>query len=453
MLSRLVKNQLKLFVLVTVAALLVMAANYVRVPEMLGIGRYELRVQLAETGGLYPRSVVTYRGHEIGTVEKINLRGTSGVEAIVSVDNGTTIPVDTKVEVRSASVIGEQYLNFEPKVSGTSRSLKDGDIVPASAATIPVSTSQLLANVDDFLQSIPVADLRTTINELGTAFSGDGGDLGRLIDQASSFQTTATANLGQTLSLIRQLAPVLATQQQIGPDFRSWTTHLASLADQVAASDDSVRALLSSSQPLAAEAQKSFEGLQPLLPSLLTDLNNTSQVLRVYLPSLQHLLVVFPASLEALMASVPQSRRNQPITEVNLSFKGSVNSPPICTTGFAEAGKQRDPQDLSYAPPPADSYCKVAPGDPRVPRGARNQLCPNVPVRHSPTAAGCGLIFQKDVVAAQRAASSEGIETAVYDDETGRLIAPNGQFYLLDAVTRVTPYTTFNDMMKRLTAP
>lgn len=452
MLSTLIRNQLKLFVLVTAVALTIMAANYVRVPEMLGIGRYQLTVQLPDTGGLYPRSVVTYRGHEIGVVERINLRGTSGVEAVVSIDNGTKIPMDSKVQVRSASVIGEQYLNFDPD-GGAERLFRDGDIVPVAAASIPVSTSELVANVNEFLESVPVADLRTTINELGDAFSGDDGDLGRLIEQASSFQQTATANLSETLALIRAAAPVLATQQEVAPDFRSWATHLSSLADQVAANDDAVRSLLDSGAPLAGEAAKTFESLQPILPSLLSDLGSTARVLRVYVPALQHLLVVFPASLEGLMASVPQSRRNLPITEVNLSFKGSVNSPPVCTTGFAEAGKQRSPQDLSYAAPPADSYCKVAPDDPRVPRGARNQLCPNSPTTYAATAAGCGLIFDKEAVAAQRAAARQGIGSAVYDDETGRLIAPNGQFYLLDAVTRTTPYAGIGDMMDRLTTP
>ena len=66
MLSRLVRVQLTLFAVITVVALTAMALNYVRIPAQLGVGRFEMTVELDHAGGLYPKSEVTYRGSAVG---------------------------------------------------------------------------------------------------------------------------------------------------------------------------------------------------------------------------------------------------------------------------------------------------------------------------------------------------------------------------------------------------
>ncbi len=37
---------------------------------MFGVGQYRVTLELPETGGLYPRSNVTYRGTQVGMVEE-----------------------------------------------------------------------------------------------------------------------------------------------------------------------------------------------------------------------------------------------------------------------------------------------------------------------------------------------------------------------------------------------
>src|SRR5690606_18096346 len=114
MMSRLTKRQLVAFVLVTSISIGIMAASYVRLPELVGIGRYEVVVTVPETGGLYPKSVVTYRGRDVGVVKDLELQPGGAVDVVVSIDDGVEIPADAQVQVRSASAIGEQYLNFVP---------------------------------------------------------------------------------------------------------------------------------------------------------------------------------------------------------------------------------------------------------------------------------------------------------------------------------------------------
>ena len=71
-LTRFVKIQLVIFTVLSAVAASVMAVGYMDLPaKMFGIGRYIVVVDLARSGGLYERANVTYRGTEVGHVERV----------------------------------------------------------------------------------------------------------------------------------------------------------------------------------------------------------------------------------------------------------------------------------------------------------------------------------------------------------------------------------------------
>ena len=94
--------------------------RYVRLPEMLGIGQYRVTVELPQTGGLYRRCNVTYRGAQVGQVESVRLTDT-GVAAVLSLDSNVKIPADVEAEVHSVSAVGEQYVQLAPTQRSTAR--------------------------------------------------------------------------------------------------------------------------------------------------------------------------------------------------------------------------------------------------------------------------------------------------------------------------------------------
>lgn len=420
--SWLTKKQLVAFFLVTGISIGVMATYYVRLPELVGIGRYEVVLSLPETGGLYPKSLVTYRGKDVGVVKALSLREGGEVEAVLSIDDGVDIPADAEVQVRSASAIGEQYVNFIPTRSGGVH-LEDGDHIDAGEAAIPTSTGELLSSINDFFTSVPREDLQTVVQELDAAFTGTGDDLSKLLDAGMKFQDFADTNLEETTALIDSLDPVLAKQIELEPEIRQWARDLDSFTEQLASSDKALRSILETGGPVADEVVALIDDLDQPLPRLLTDLSLAGQVLEVYIPSIEHTLAVLPAAIEMHYSSYPKERKDDAYPEANLSFKLSVNNPATCQTGFEYAGRQRSPKDLSPAPLPQDSWCKVPHDDPRVVRGARNQPCPNEPGRRAATAAGCGLIFQRDGKA------DDTPSVGFYDPKTGRFMTSDGEYY------------------------
>src|ERR1700746_311049 len=91
-LHRRVKIQLVVLSVVALIALSVMSLHFVKLPAMLfGVGRYTVKMELPQTGGLYESGNVTYRGTEVGRVESVHLTDT-GVEAVLSLKSGIDIP-------------------------------------------------------------------------------------------------------------------------------------------------------------------------------------------------------------------------------------------------------------------------------------------------------------------------------------------------------------------------
>lgn len=396
MINKITRIKLGVFVTIATLALAVTALGYVRLPQQVGIGRYGIDVELASAGGLYAQASVTYRGVEIGKVTDVDLGPGGSVVARLQIDNGIEIPRDAVAEVRSASVIGEQYLNFVPPPdTSATEMLTDGATVPVDQTVLPATTHTLLTSVDDLLRSIPRNDLRTLVGELRTATQGVGDDLGRLIDDSRTFQQEASANLPETVKLLEDSAPVLRTQQQLDPNIRSFAADLSSLSGQLRTADAELRGVLRAGAPFMKTVGTLATDLEPVLPGMLAELADTGEVLRVYRNHLEHLLIVAPAMIPYVTAAVPPNVRDGSRSPANLWFKVGFD-PPTCTTGFENAGRMRDPSDYSSAPLPGNSWCKVPEGDPRAPRGARNQPCPNGGT--GATARICGLVFDKSVV-------------------------------------------------------
>src|SRR4051812_32061168 len=139
-LTRTVWIQLSILAAVTVIAGGIMAFGFVNVPALVGIGRYNVILELPSSGGLYPSSVVTYRGSEVGRVTSVDVtRG--GVQAVLKLDSSIKIPSDVRAEVHSRSAVGEQFVQLIPAAEKADASdaatLRAGDVIPVDKVQVP----------------------------------------------------------------------------------------------------------------------------------------------------------------------------------------------------------------------------------------------------------------------------------------------------------------------------
>jgi phospholipid/cholesterol/gamma-HCH transport system substrate-binding protein len=383
-LTRQLLTRLGIVAVIALVAGLVMAVGYMDLPAMLfGIGRYTVKVELPEAGGLYRTGNVTYRGTEVGRVESVSLTDT-GIEAILSLKSSVQIPSDLDAQVHSQSAVGEQYITLLPR-NETSRPLRDGDVIPRSRTSVPPDINSLLDAANRGLQAIPHDNLQTMIDEADIAIGGLGPEISRIVRGSTALAIDARTNLDALNNVIDQSGPLMDSQTDSAGAIRGWAAHLATVSGELQAQDRAVAGVLDEGPAAISEAQQLVERLQPTLPVLLANMVSLGQVALTYQPSLEQLLVLLPQGI-ALMQGITVANNGTDHPAVYLDFNLNLNLAHPCTTGFLPAQQIRPPT-FEDAPnrTAADLYCRIPPDSRWDVRGARNYPCITRPGKRAPT--------------------------------------------------------------------
>jgi phospholipid/cholesterol/gamma-HCH transport system substrate-binding protein len=477
--TRQIVIQLLIFSLLAATALGIMVFGYMRLPALLGIGQYRVTVELPESGGLYPRGNVTYRGTQVGIVKSVNVTDT-GVAAELSLDSGIKIPADVEAEVHSQSAVGELYVTLLPR-SGGGPVLTDGDVIPQDRTRVPTDVNKVLDATNRGLAAIPRDNLKTAVDEAYIAVGGLGPEISRLVHGGTALAIDARKNLDPLTTLIDQSKPILDTQTDTSGSIQAWASNLASITGQLQSQDTAVAGILEKGPGAADEVRALFDRLQPTLPIVLANLVSIGEVAVTYQPSLEQLLVLLPQGT-ATTAAIGVAKRNtkQDYMGDYLFLNLNLNLPPPCTTGFLPAQQRRAPTFEDYPDRPAgDVYCRIPQDAPFNVRGARNLPCETVPGKRAPTVKLCesnenyvplndGYNWKGDPNATlsgqpipqlppgsppAQAAPPPGpapppIAAAEYDPATGTYVGPDGRVYTQSNLARsATEEQTWQTML------
>jgi phospholipid/cholesterol/gamma-HCH transport system substrate-binding protein len=390
-LNRQIQIQLVVFTVIAVIALSVVGFGYIRAPSLfLGIGRYTVKVELPQAGGLYKGGNVTYRGVEVGRVQEVRLTDV-GTEAVLQLKSDIKIPAgDITAQVHSVSAVGEQYVALVPH-SDKGPSLKEGDAIRADRNAIPPDVNTLLAAANTGLNAIPRENLKTVVDEAYTAVGGLGPDLSRLVTGLTTLSIDARKNLDSITTLIDKSKPVLDSEANSSNSLQAWASHLSTVTKQLQTNDSSVRGLLQNGPAALDSGRQLFDRLQPTLPIVLANLVSINQVAVTYRDNLEALLVLLPeATAVGQAVTLPGRNIKGGYPYFGLSFNLNFNWPPPCTTGFFPIQQQRSPTFQDYPDRPAGNvYCRVPQDSPLNVRGARNAPCETRPGKRAPTVKLC----------------------------------------------------------------
>ena len=209
------KAQLIAFAAITAVGVSYVGARYTGLADAIVHPGYTVRADFAVSGGIFPGAEVTYRGTPVGKVDALRLTST-GVTARLHIDGGPPIPSDTLAVVANRSAVGEQYVDLQPRTDAGPY-LHDGSTILRRDTRTPLPTTQLVLSLDRLVRSVGRQDLRTTVDELGKAFSGTGPDLTRLVDSGNALVEAANTELPETIT-----ARSLVTTRRSDSEFM-WT--------------------------------------------------------------------------------------------------------------------------------------------------------------------------------------------------------------------------------------
>jgi phospholipid/cholesterol/gamma-HCH transport system substrate-binding protein len=389
-LPRAVWTQLAILAVITVVAVGVMAFGFINVPALIGIGRYHVTVDLPATGGLYPTSVVTYRGTEIGRVASVNVTAT-GAKAELKLNSDNPIPADVTAAVHSRSAVGEQFLELTPKSDDGGRTLADGDTIAVADVTVPADIGSLLDATNTALQAIPQDNLKTVVDEAAKAVAGLGPELARIVDGSTSLAIQAGENQNSITQLIDQSPPVLDSQVQSADSIATWAQRMASITGQLSDQDAAFGDLLRQGAPALNEGKALLDRVAPALPVLLANMVSLGDIAVTYRPNIEQLLVLFPQGTAVMSAiALPNADTKQDYRGIYLDFNLNLNLPPPCNTGFLPVQQQRSPV---YQDQPdrtlGELYCRLPQDSPYNVRGVRNIPCAGNPAKRAPSVELC----------------------------------------------------------------
>lgn len=378
------------FVLIGTLAFVLVVFSFARIPQNLGWGRMEVELEMTDAAGLYPRANVLYRGVEVGQVRGMEMTAT-GARATMLLDTDAEIPADATAHVGAMSAVGEMIVDLVPPgdaVSGGGAVLADGDVIGADRVVPPTSVAETVDMLSETLDSIGPERLSSLVDEASLAVGGAGGDLSSSVDAIIRLSREAGADREQWAALLRRSAPLLEAQADSSPDIRRWAAAVDRTAADLAAADPQLRGVIEGAPAAAGETILLFQELRPTWPLLLSNLVTVEQVAAVYTPSIEQILVLFPAMMDSTQsAALPNM--NDAMPAQNTFFVNSYNDPPPCITGFLPPEQRRSPADLDVPETPRDLYCKVEEDSPVAVRGARNMPCMEYPGVRAATVTLC----------------------------------------------------------------
>lgn len=382
MITTRMRVQLVVFVLIAIAGIAYAGGAYAGLGRLFGVHGYVVKVELANSGGIFVNGEVTYRGVTVGRITALQLTG-NGVEADIDMDSGAPpIPASSRAVVADRSAVGEQYIDLEP-ADGNGPMLRDGSVIPQDRTSIPIAPQTLLVDLDQLATSVPTGSLRTVVDELGTAFQGQGPDLGRLLDAASSLTTTAGQHLPQTTSLLADGRTVLATQQAEADQLLSFSGNLNALAAQLRKSDPDLRRLVTALPAAAQQVDSVLRASGNDLGVVFANLLTTARITATRTKAITQALVEYP-----IASAIGQSA--SPDGTGHLGFVLDFFDPMPCTKGY-EGTVQRPGNAVSdNTPANNNAYCALPPQTGIDVRGSNNAPFAGVPEEVSVPNTGTG---------------------------------------------------------------
>ncbi|MGH9299684.1 MAG: MCE family protein, partial [Acidimicrobiales bacterium] len=199
-------------------------------------GTYEVHAIFPSAQGVFTGASVRLLGVRVGTVTDVHYARGS-VEVTMQVNGSQPLPAATRAALISPLLLGQPDVELSPGYTG-GPTLAEGGTIPEARTAVPVSTDELLRQLQRVLGAVKPQSMHDLVGNLATDLAGQGSqlnqlisgasgtlqllaskgnDLGRLNGSLASLTGTLRAHESQLLALIQDydtVAGVIASHQQ-----------------------------------------------------------------------------------------------------------------------------------------------------------------------------------------------------------------------------------------------
>jgi virulence factor Mce-like protein len=246
-----------------VAGVFIVAAAIVGVEETKGAPTYPINVVYSSAPGLFTGAAVDVLGVKVGTVTTVQNVGDK-VHVTLAVDQGTKIPSSAFASLVASQLLGSPDVDLNP---GYTRgpALASGATIAPDHTAVPVSTDELLKELQKTLNAINPHAVGNLVTNLATDLDGQGANLNKLIASAAgTVQLLANKgnDLGRLNGTLAQLTGTLDTDTtQIEHLVEQYDTVSTTVAQHSGQLNDAITQLAGASSGLVSLL---VPNLQPL---------------------------------------------------------------------------------------------------------------------------------------------------------------------------------------------
>jgi phospholipid/cholesterol/gamma-HCH transport system substrate-binding protein len=246
-----------------VAGVVIVAGVIVGVEVTKGAPTYPINVVYSSAPGLFTGAAVDVLGVKVGTVTGVQNVGDK-VDVTLAVDQGTQIPSSAFASLVAPQLLGSPDVDLNPGYTG-GPTLSPGATIAQDHTAVPVSTDELLKELQHTLNSINPHAVGNLVTNLATDLDGQGANLNKLIASAAgTVQLLATKgnDLGQLNGTLAQLTGTLDTDtSQIEQLVQQYDTVSTTVAQHSGQLNDAITQLAGASSGLVSLL---VPNLQPL---------------------------------------------------------------------------------------------------------------------------------------------------------------------------------------------
>ncbi len=193
-----------------VASIVLVALVVVALDATSGGSTYALKAVYSSAPGLFPGAAVDVLGVKVGTVNSVENVGDTVLVGL-KVNSGTKIPAQAVASLVAPQLLGQPDVDLNPGYTGGAL-LAHGATIPLSRTTVPISTDEVLKEVQRTLNAVNPHAVGSLVTNLAQDLDGQGAALNKLIQNAAgTIQLLADKgdDLGQLNGTLAQLTGTL----------------------------------------------------------------------------------------------------------------------------------------------------------------------------------------------------------------------------------------------------
>src|SRR3984885_14363422 len=239
-----------------VAGAVLAAAVIIGVDVTKGAPTYPINVVYSNAPGLFTGASVDVLGVQVGTVTSVHNVGDK-VDVTLAVDQGTRIPAAAFASLVAPQLLGSPDVDLNPGYTG-GPTLSPGATIPQDHTAVPVSTDELLKELQHTLDAINPNAVGGLLTNLATDLDGQGANLNKLIASAAGTVQLLAAN-GTLAQLTGTLDTDTSQIEQLVEQYDTVSTTVAQHSGQL---NDAITQLAGASSGLVSLLTPNLQPLE-----------------------------------------------------------------------------------------------------------------------------------------------------------------------------------------------